>query len=153
MFVAALLLFSGTIALVFYFVYGKQNAISLAPDDKATVLLGKSVYEKSCLACHGANLEGQANWQSRNEAGLMPAPPHDKSGHTWHHADEMLFDLTKFGLAAYAGADYKTDMPAFKDTLSDKEIIAVLSYIKSTWPKEIRKNNDSINQAYNRKNQ
>jgi len=30
-------------------------------------------------------------------------------------------------------------MPAFGGTLSDEEIWAVLAYIKSSWPQEIRK--------------
>ena len=29
---------------------------------------------------------------------------------------------------------YQTDMPGFAGVLSDAEIIAVLDYIKSTWP-------------------
>ncbi len=153
MIVAALFLFFSTIALVFYFVYEKQTVISLSPNDKAVVLLGKTIYEQSCLSCHGAKLEGQSNWKSRNEAGMMPAPPHDKSGHTWHHADQLLFELTKFGLATFAGPDFKSDMPMFKDTLSDKEIIAVLSYIKSTWPQDIQDKQNQINQAYKQKSQ
>ncbi len=150
--IAAIFLFAGTIALVLYFVYGKQKKISLAPNDQATVMLGKTVYDNSCASCHGAKLEGQANWQTRNEEGKLPAPPHDNTGHTWHHADKMLFDLTKFGVKAFAGEDYKTDMPAFKDTLSDKEIIAVLSYIKSTWPPEVKVSHDGVNKEFDRKN-
>jgi len=38
-------------------------------------------------------------------------------------------------------------MPAYENVLSDEEIIAVLSYIKSTWPEEIiRIHNEQINQ-------
>ena len=33
----------------------------------------------------------------------MPAPPHDGKGHTWHHADSMLVQLTGYGLAEFAG--------------------------------------------------
>ena len=36
-------------------------------------------------------------------------------------------------------------MPAYEGTLSDEQIIAVLSYIKSTWPKEIREYHDHLN--------
>jgi mono/diheme cytochrome c family protein len=36
-------------------------------------------------------------------------------------------------------------MPAYKDILSDKKIISVLSYIKSTWPNRIKKIHDQIN--------
>ena len=64
----------------------------------------------------------------------MPAPPHDESGHTWHHPDHVLFGITKRGLVPpYAPAGYKSDMPAFADQLSDDEIWAVLAYIKGHW--------------------
>lgn len=123
-----------------------SNASSaLQPDNTALVKSGKELYISYCASCHGKNLEGQPDWRSRNAEGKLPAPPHDETGHTWHHADELLFKITKFGTAAIAGEDYKTDMPGYKDQLSDKEIIAVLSYIKSTWPANIRKRHDQIN--------
>lgn len=65
----------------------------------------------------------------------MPAPPHDVTGHTWHHSERDLFNLTKLGVAAVVGNGYESDMPAFGGKLSDDEIKAVLDYIKSTWPK------------------
>ena len=107
----------------------------LDPDE---VALGERVYAEACASCHGANLEGQPNWQTRNADGKLPAPPHDETGHTWHHPDAQLFAITKFGLAPIAGADYATDMPAFEGTLTDAEIIAALAYIKSRWPEKIR---------------
>ena len=68
----------------------------------------------------------------------MPAPPHDASGHTWHHPDGVLFRITKEGVAAVVGGGYQSDMPAFGDVLSDDEIRAVLAYIKSMWPERER---------------
>ena len=104
------------------------------PEDSRQVAQGKAVYERHCAACHGARLEGQPNWQKRNLNGRMPAPPHDETGHTWHHPDEVLFAITKHGLVPpYAPAGYPSDMPAFAGTLSDAEIRAVLAYIKSHW--------------------
>jgi mono/diheme cytochrome c family protein len=70
----------------------------------------------------------------------MPAPPHDDSGHTWHHADEVLFGITKHGLVPpYAPASYESDMPAFGGVLTDREIRSVLAYIASNWSAEARK--------------
>ena len=64
----------------------------------------------------------------------MPAPPHDETGHTWHHPDRMLFAMTKDGLVPpYAPKDYSSDMPAFRDKLTDDQTWAVLAYIKSHW--------------------
>lgn len=97
---------------------------------------GRRLYATECAACHGANLEGQENWTVRRADGKLPAPPHDQSGHTWHHNDRVLFDITKRGPGAYP-TGYATDMPAFGDRLTDREIAAILAYIKSTWPKEI----------------
>ena len=103
------------------------------------VALGKRIYEAQCAACHGANLEGQPNWRERLPTGRFPAPPHDASGHTWHHSDALLFDITKHGIERHAPPGYQSDMPAFGGRLTDAEIWAVLAYIKSTWPEETRK--------------
>lgn len=111
------------------------------PDNVAQVALGKSVYERTCAYCHGTRLEGQPNWQEKLPSGRMPAPPHDASGHTWHHPDSVLFGITKHGLVPgkYAPPGYQSDMSAFTGVLSDEEIWAVLAYIKSSWPADIRK--------------
>ena len=117
-------------------------------DDAMRLALGQAVYAEAGASCHGANLEGQPNWQTRLANGRLPAPPHDETGHTWHHPDQMLFDITKRGVAAFAPEGYESDMPGFADSLSDEEIWAVLAYIKSTWPAEIRAQQESIHARY-----
>ena len=119
-------------------------AIELKPNDASYVKEGKLLYRSHCAACHGFSLRGQRNWRQRNANGKLPAPPHNASGHTWHHTGQQLFDLTKFGPKILLGGEYQTDMPGYKDILSDEEIIAVLSYIKSKWPGEIRARHDAI---------
>ncbi|MDB5614556.1 MAG: cytochrome [Devosia sp.] len=94
---------------------------------------GRSLYETNCASCHGAQFEGQPDWMSRLPNGRLPAPPHDETGHTWHHSDGQLFRIVKEGLAAIAPG-YETDMPAFADRMTDDEIRAVIDFIKSTWP-------------------
>jgi mono/diheme cytochrome c family protein len=104
------------------------------PRDAAKVALGAKLYAANCAVCHGARLEGQANWRERLPNGRLPAPPHDEEGHTWHHTDELLFGITKYGVTPkYAPPGYQSDMPAFGDKLSDDEIWAVLSFIESHW--------------------
>ena len=103
----------------------------------AQLELGQEVYAASCASCHGETLKGQPDWRRRNENGRMPAPPHDASGHTWHHADRQLFTITKLGVSAIVPG-YESDMPAFEGILSDHEIAAVLAFIKSTWPERER---------------
>ena len=106
--------------------------------DAELVARGAEVYSQSCASCHGQNLEGQANWRVRKADGTLPAPPHDETGHTWHHSDDQLFEMTKWGTEAVAGGSYKSDMRGFSDELDDAEIWAVLAYIKSQWPADIQ---------------
>lgn len=107
-------------------------------ENAETIALGRTIYETQCAACHGAQLEGQPDWQMPLPSGRLPAPPHDATGHTWHHPDDILFRIVKEGTAAIVGGGYESDMPGFADVLSDAEIRAVLAYIKSTWPERER---------------
>ena len=124
------------------------EAIELRPNDPVYVKMGEKVYLEQCASCHGVNLEGQVGWQDTMVDGMRLAPPHDKSGHTWHHPDEMLFNLTKYGFKAMINDDYKVSMPVYDGILSDEEIIATLSYIKSKWPDEVIEIHDKINNNY-----
>ena len=124
-------------------------AATLRPDDAAIVAAGAGIYTAQCASCHGANLEGQANWRERRADGKLPAPPQDASGHTWHHPDQQLIDLVKNGLPEKVGdVPYLTDMPAYGGTLSDDEIVAVLSYIKSRWPNDVTAQHDEMNARF-----
>lgn len=110
------------------------------PPDPAQLALGGKLYAEHCASCHGAKLEGQPNWRKRLPNGRFPAPPHDDSGHTWHHPDEVLIGITKYGLVSpYGPPGYESDMPAFGGKLSDGEIRAVLAYIESHWSADVRK--------------
>ena len=111
-----------------------------AQDDS---LAGERLYQENCASCHGASLEGQPDWRSRLPNGRLPAPPHDASGHTWHHTDRVLLDIVKRGTAAIVGNGYESDMPGFKEVLTDEEITAIIDYIKSTWPDRIRASQES----------
>lgn len=108
---------------------------------------GQQVYVDQCASCHGTELEGQPDWKTLLPSGRLPAPPHDASGHTWHHSDDLLFRITKEGTAAVVGGRYESDMPGFGDVLSEAEIRAVLGYIKSTWPERERSYQERMSQA------
>ena len=121
------------------------------PDDARQVALGETVYRQYCVSCHGANLEGQANWRTRKPDDRLPAPPHDENGHTWHHPDDQLIRITKLGLKPpLAPEGYESDMPAFGPVLTDERIWDVLAFIKSRWPAEIRARQSGLNQRSSR---
>lgn len=127
--------------------FDRGSGSLLRPDDAQLVAQGRQVYAARCAACHGQRLEGQPNWRSPGADGRFPAPPHDASGHTWHHTDDLLFRITKFGVAKAAKLkDYESAMPAFEGQLGDQEIVAALSWIKAQWPPQIRAQHDLMNE-------
>lgn len=96
--------------------------------------LGQRLYRAHCATCHGPEGEGEPEWQSPREDGTYPAPPHDSSGHTWHHSDEVILDIIRRGgQAVYGREGFRSRMPAWGDALNDEEISAVLEHIKTFW--------------------
>ncbi len=105
--------------------------------DVAQVEVGKQLYLANCAACHGQQGEGAPNWQMPLPDGRYLPPPHDTTGHTWHHGDRLLFGYVKEGGASLQIQGFVSGMPAFGQMLSDDEIKAVLLYLKSLWgPRE-----------------
>lgn len=122
------------------------GAAYIDPSDRTLVSSGQAVYAYHCAACHGIDLQGQPNWRMRLPNGRLPAPPHDETGHTWHHPDGVLIHIVKHGLVPgkTAPEGYQSDMPAYKNVLSDEQIVAVLAYIKSRWPEEARQAQEDV---------
>jgi len=83
--------------LVPVFVFWTTSAIADHELDNRDIAAGRVLYAENCAVCHGAKLEGQPDWRTPGEDGLLPAPPHDASGHTWHHDTAMLFDFPPNG--------------------------------------------------------
>ncbi len=107
------------------------------PPSPEVVTLGHAVYRANCASCHGANGEGEPNWKSQNADDTYPAPPHDASGHTWHHADGLIFEIVRDGGSRYNDAAFRSRMPAWGAALTDEEVRAVIVYLKTLWgPKE-----------------
>ena len=90
---------------------------------------GQALYTRYCAQCHGASGEGQTDWQTPNPDGSLRAPPHNDSGHTWHHPDADLLMVIQAG---------RNQMPAFGDTLTPAQQEAVLAYIKTFWSPDTR---------------
>jgi mono/diheme cytochrome c family protein len=89
------------------------------PSNAAQVALGERLYSTRCASCHGPNLEGGS------------AVALDVSGPTWRRDDGWIFSIIKDG-------DLASAMPAFRGGLNDEEIWAIVAYIKSSWPAELR---------------
>jgi mono/diheme cytochrome c family protein len=95
---------------------------------------GSAMYAQHCAACHGANLEGAPNWKQPDADGAYPPPPHDSTGHTWHHSDAVLMEIIRNG----GDPAFNSKMPSFKDQLSEAELLAILEFFKSRWGKDER---------------
>ena len=110
--------------------------------DNRDIVRGEAVYQQQCAVCHGVKLEGQPNWRQARPDGTLPAPPHDETGHTWHHDDSYLIEYTVLGgqgLMTRRGiTGFTSAMPAFGEQLSLDDILNVLAFISSTWPDEIK---------------
>jgi len=115
--------------------------------DTTEVARGAEIYSAQCASCHGEELEGAGDWRTPLANGRLPAPPHDETGHTWHHPDPILFQITKFGTAAMVGGTYKSDMQGYSEILSDEEILAVLAFIKSRWPDQLIERHNQITKS------
>jgi S-disulfanyl-L-cysteine oxidoreductase SoxD len=130
------------VALLIFFVRvnarsGGTAADRADPNDAQLVAQGQQIYATRCAACHGANLEGQPGWPDPQN-GVLPASPLDARGIAWQQDDRWLFATIKEGGQATAPPGVTSFMPGFAGSLSDEQIWAVLTYIKSTWPPEIQ---------------
>ena len=79
-----------------------------APLDAALITEGKPLYDAYCALCHGIDGAGADNWKVVNADGSYPPPPHDSTGHTWHHSDRLLIDLSGFLNVAFDSRDVLT---------------------------------------------
>jgi len=126
-----------------------QDSIAGVLADPARIREGEAIYRQHCAACHGTELQGQPNWRQRNAAGRLPAPPHDDSGHTWHHPDTLLFEITRNGMKPpVAPPGYESDMPGFGASLDDGQIWSVLGFIASRWPQREREHQARVTRAH-----
>lgn len=108
-------------------VYRRVQEPPSAPS--ADLGLGQAIYQQNCAVCHGPSGEGRP-----------PAPPMNRLGHAHHHPDwelQMVIEQGRTGLG---------EMPAWKGKLSDREIEAVIAYIKTLWDEDQRAFQQRINE-------
>ena len=140
----------GFLAVVFVIHAGATPAAVHFADaeNPALVAKGRGIYMAACSSCHGRRLQGQALWQVMDRFAGRRAPPQDATGHTWQHSDEDLCCKTKTGLFPSAPPRAVSWMPAFSGHLTDKDILAVLAFIKSTWPVGMRASQAMLNPGW-----
>ena len=114
-------------------------------DDPTKVAAGKLIYAQWCSSCHGKRLQGQPLWQLTDRCVGRRAPAQDETGHTWQHPDEDIFHSVKFGRFSSVPAETSSFMPAFKDSLDDREILSVMAFIKARWPVGLRVSQAMLN--------
>lgn len=106
------------------------------PLDAKEVEAGRIVYRQYCASCHGVRGEGEPNWEQLNRQGELPSPPHNDEGHTWKHADEMLYRMVSEGWRDPFNKTQRLTMPPFRDVLSPEQIRDVITYLKTLWTPE-----------------
>lgn len=99
---------------------------------------GRVYYEQTCAACHGVDGRGQfpeAPFEP-DATGRLGAPPHNETGHTWHHSDELLLRYVVEG--GFSDPNNFYTMPRW-DSLYDRDDAAlIIAYIKTMWTEEQR---------------
>jgi len=106
--------------------------------DPDVVTRGEQLYAASCVQCHGGPTGGQ----------ISDIPPrHNAEGHTWHHPDCLLTDIVLDGLPPRQGASDDEIMPAYRGELTDAEVDAILTYIKTWWTDEQRRSQAQVTAA------
>lgn len=103
---------------------------------------GAQIYETSCSVCHGSSTGGD----------ITDYPPkHNANGHTWQHADCELLAVIRTGQGPLTESMRRStpppgalSMPAFRDRLSDAEIVDTIAYIKTMWTPEERASQERV---------
>lgn len=102
---------------------GNQAAAPVDPK-----VIGKRLYSQNCVVCHQANGQGVAG-QFPPLAGSEWVNGNDKHGE--NHLILLMLHGHQ-GPMQVMGANYNNAMPQWKQ-LSDEQIAAVLTYIRSEW--------------------
>ena len=111
----------------------RASQVEIQEPPAETADSGAKLYTASCLSCHG---------DRKGEGGTGLAPSHNETGHTWHHPDAQLKERIFNGTIGFG------QMPAFKDKLTEEEVNAVLTYIKTWWTEEQRADQADISKRY-----
>ena len=113
--------------------FAAADGAALTPDNRnfAMVMSGSRLFQQYCAACHGQRAEGGLNVRSQAAGGQSSPPALDGSAHSWHHPTRDLLAMISRGTMASGGG-----MPAWGGTLSEQQMVEIISWIQSKWPEE-----------------
>ncbi len=98
---------------------GRTNP--LAPT-KETMAAGKALFADNCASCHGAS--GRGDGEAGKELNPPPADITRILGRRLDRDDFFFWTISE------GGEKLKTDMPAFKDVLSEKERWQIITWLR-----------------------
>jgi mono/diheme cytochrome c family protein len=127
-----------TMGSIYWDRWSNESATAADHANPAQVALGHTLYDQHCAFCHGPDLAGKPGWDGDYPSGGRPPLPLDGTGAIARLGDRDLFDVTKFGGQPFSPPTYKNDMPGFEGRLADADIWAILAFVKSRWPEEVR---------------
>ncbi len=93
------------------------------PVTKENIAAGKALFEDNCASCHGKS--GQGDGEAGKELNPRPADITHILGKPLDRDDFFMWTISE------GGEKLKTDMPAFKDVLSEKERWQVIQYLRN----------------------
>jgi mono/diheme cytochrome c family protein len=97
----------------------------VAMSSAQNIEMGSKVYATNCSSCHQANGKGMTGTFPPLAGNAVVTGPADK-----------VMDIVKNGLSGAItvnGGKFNGQMPAWKSTLSNDDIAAVISYIRNSW--------------------
>jgi cbb3-type cytochrome c oxidase subunit III len=103
-----------------------QKIKNPVPSNDETIAEGKKLYQRHCASCHGPAGKGDGS------LALSGGAPSDLTDETWDHgsSDGEIFVVIRDGVSS--------DMLAYKDKLTEKQIWQVVNYLRSLGPKPVK---------------
>jgi cbb3-type cytochrome c oxidase subunit III len=94
------------------------------PSDAQSIEAGKKLYQRYCASCHGPGGKGDGSMA------LSGGTPSDLTDETWDHgsSDGEIFAVIRDGVSS--------DMQAYKDKLTEKQIWQVINFIRRLGPNQ-----------------
>jgi nitrite reductase (NO-forming) len=111
-----------------FIVLGTLALVLFAPPSSPAVAAGAAgaaVFASNCSSCHGADGQGVPN----------AFPPLAKNGYVTGDPKKVIHTVVNglSGAITVNGKTYSGGMPPFKGTLTNTQIAAVITYIRSSW--------------------